>query len=316
VNLTLRQLSYFIAAAEAGSITAASKRASISQPAISTAVSHIERELGVQLFLRHHAQGLSLTSAGRSLLREAKQLLKQVDGLYSAAAEVSHQVRGQLAVGWFSTLAPVVMPELVQSFMTAFPGTLVVSREGHQEDLVAGLRRSEIDLAITYDLEIAADIAFAPLVALPPHAMFGEAHPLARKSSVTLAELARLPMVLLDLPMSRDYFYGLFRRERLEPTVQWSSPQPDVVRTMVANGFGYTLANVRPRAELALDGRRLYRVPLAGDPPAVRVGIATLKQQRRTRLAQVFESHATEAINDSHVPGMVPPGPARRVRRR
>ncbi len=316
MNLTLRQLSYFIAAAESGSITAASKRASISQPAISTAVSHIERELGVQLFLRHHAQGLSLTAAGRSLLREAKQLLKQADGLYSAAAEVSHQVRGQLAVGWFSTLAPIVMPELVQSFMTAFPGTLVVSSEGHQEDLMAGLRRSDIDLAITYDLEIATDIAFAPLVALPPHAMFGESHPLARKSSVTLAELSRLPMVLLDLPMSRDYFLGLFRRERLEPAVAWSSAQQDVVRTLVANGFGYTLANVRPRAELALDGRRLYRVPLAGDPSPVRVGIATLKQQRRTRLAQVFESHAAEAISEKHVPGMVPPGTARRRRRR
>ena len=70
MKFTLRQLAYFIAAAETGSITQASKRASISQPAISTAISHIERELEVQLFLRHHAQGLSLTPAGRALLRE------------------------------------------------------------------------------------------------------------------------------------------------------------------------------------------------------------------------------------------------------
>ena len=59
MKFTLRQLAYFIAAAETSSITLASKRASISQPAISTAISQIERELDVQLFLRHHAQGLS-----------------------------------------------------------------------------------------------------------------------------------------------------------------------------------------------------------------------------------------------------------------
>jgi len=66
VKFSFRQLSYFIAAAETGSITLASKRANISQPAISTAISHVERELGVQLFLRHHAQGLSLTPAAAS----------------------------------------------------------------------------------------------------------------------------------------------------------------------------------------------------------------------------------------------------------
>ncbi len=311
-KITLRQLGYFVAAAETGSIVAASRRANISQPAISTAVSHLERELGVQLFLRHHAQGLSLTASGQGLLREAKQLIKQADGLYSAAAEVGHQVRGQLAIGWFVTLAPVVMPELVQSFMTAFPGTSVVSREGHQQDLIDGLRRAEIDAAITYDLGVAGDIAFRPLATLPPYALFGESHPLARKASVTLAELARLPMVLLDLPMSREYFYGLYRRERLEPEVQWSSRQYEVVRTLVANGFGYTLANVRPRTDLALDGRRLYRVPVAGDPPPLKIGIAAHKDLRRTRLVQAFESHAAESIDETHIPGMVQPGPARR----
>ncbi len=74
MKFTLRQLTYFIAAAETGSITLASKRANISQPAISTAISHIERELDVQLFLRHHAQGLSLTPAGRALVARCEAI--------------------------------------------------------------------------------------------------------------------------------------------------------------------------------------------------------------------------------------------------
>jgi DNA-binding transcriptional LysR family regulator len=316
VRFTFRQLAYFIAAAETGSITVASRRTSISQPAISTAISHIERELGVQLFLRHHAQGLSLTPAGRVLLREAKQLLKQADGLYSAAADVSLQMRGELAVGWFSTLAPIVMPELVNSFLKAFPEVSIRSQDNHQEGLLKSLRAAEIEVAITYDLQLNDDISFLPLASLPPYALFGAAHPLARERHVKFSQLAALPMVLLDLPMSREYFLALFISERLEPNIVWSSAQQEVVRTMVANGLGYTLANVRPRSDVALDGRRLHRVPLSGDPPPLRIGIATLTQLKKTRLVAVFEHHCQELFSNSYIPGMAPPvGPTRRKRR-
>jgi DNA-binding transcriptional LysR family regulator len=316
MKYTFRQLSYFIAAAETGSITLASRRASISQPAISTAISHIERELDVQLFLRHHAHGLSLTPAGRALLRDAKQLLKQAEALYSAAAEVSHQIRGELSVGWFSTLAPIVMPELTQSFLKAYPETRVRCRENHQEGLLHSLRDAETEVAITYDLQISDDVTFQPLATLPPYALFGASHALAHERHVKLAQLAPLPMVLLDLPMSRQYFESLFIRERLEPNIVWASSQQEVVRTMVANGLGYTLANVRPRAAVALDGRRVHRVPLSGDPAPLRIGIATLKELKKTRLVEAFERHCQQLFSESYIPGMAPPtAPTRRKRR-
>jgi DNA-binding transcriptional LysR family regulator len=316
MKFTLRQLGYFIAAAETGSITLGAKRANISQPAISTAISHIERELDVQLFLRHHAQGLSLTPAGRALLREAKQLLKQADGLYSAAADISQQMRGELSVGWFSTLAPIVMPELVQSFLKAFPETQIRSKEGHQEDLLASLRAAEIEVAITYDLQISTDVGFTPLATLPPYALFGASHPLARERTVKLSQLAALPMVLLDLPLSREYFLALYLRERLEPRVEWSSEKMEVVRTMVANGLGYALVNVRPRCDLALDGRRLYRVAIAGDPPPLRIGLATFNQLKKTRVAEAFERHCRDLISESYIPGMASPAQSSRRKRR
>jgi DNA-binding transcriptional LysR family regulator len=313
MKFTLRQLSYFIAAGDTGSITLASKRASISQPAISTAISHIERELGVQLFLRQHAQGLSLTPAGHLVLREAKQILKQAESLHTTASEISQQISGDLSVGWFITLAPIIMPALVQTFMKKFPGTQVSAVVGHQAVLLENLRRAEIDIAITYDLQISGDIAFEPLASLPPYALFGADHPLARAQSVTLAQLAPLPMVLLNLPMSREYFYSLFVREGLEPNVVRSSEHQEVVRTLVANGLGYALANVRPRSSEALDGRQIMRVPLAGNPPPVRIGIATPQQLRKTRLVEAFHQHCRESVSDINVPGMTnPPEPRRR----
>jgi DNA-binding transcriptional LysR family regulator len=315
MKFTLRQLRYFIAAGETGSITLASKIANISQPAISTAISHIERELNVQLFLRHHAQGLSLTPAGRALLRDAKQLLKQAEGLYSAAADASQHMRGELSVGWFSTLAPIVMPEIVSSFRKVFPETRIRSLESHQAALLDSLRRAESEVAITYDLQIGDDIAFVPLATLPPYALFGASHPLARERSVRLSQLAPLPMVLLDMPMSREYFQALFLRERLEPNILWSSAQFDVVRTMVANGLGYTLANVRPRAAVALDGRRVHRVPLSGDPPPLCIGIATLKELRKTRLVEAFVRHCEELVSEAYIPGMAGADVPRRTRK-
>jgi DNA-binding transcriptional LysR family regulator len=223
-------------------------------------------------------------------------------------------MRGELSVGWFSTLAPIVMPELVQSFLKAFPGTQVRSQESHQEGLLKSLRDAEIEIAITYDLQIGDDVSFLPLATLPPYALFGASHPLARERTVKFAQLAALPMVLLDLPMSREYFLALFIRERLEPNIAWSSKKFEVVRTMVANGMGYTLVNVRPRADAALDGRRLHRVAVAGDPPPLRIGLATLKQLKKTRLLDAFERHCQELISEAYVPGMAAPSNARRPR--
>ena len=138
---------------------------------------------------------------------------------YSAAADASHQIRGELAVGWFSTLAPLVMPELMQSFLKAYSETRIVCRENHQEGLLQSLRESETEVAITYDLQISDDIGFLPLATLPPYAIFAASHPLAHERYVKLSQLAPLPMVLLDLPISREYFLSLFIRERLEPNI-------------------------------------------------------------------------------------------------
>jgi DNA-binding transcriptional LysR family regulator len=306
MKFTLRQLEYFIAAGETGSITLASERANISQPSISTAISHLEQELGVQLFVRHHAHGLSLTPAGRDVLREAKQLIKQAEALYASTDEMG-QLRGTLSVGCLVTLAPMVMPELSHSFMKAHPGAAIRQREDHQEGLLESLRRAQIDIAVTYDLQIPDGIDFSPLVALPPYALFGASDPFHRRESITLEELAPRPMILLDLPISREYFLALFMKERLEPNIVWRSPNQEVVRTMVANGHGYALFNARPKANVALDGRRVYRVSLEGKQPAAVIGLARLQQLTKSRLVQAFETHCRERISNAHIPGMVAP---------
>ncbi|WP_375464571.1 LysR family transcriptional regulator [uncultured Methylobacterium sp.] len=315
MRFSLRQLEYFIAAGETGSITLASERIHISQPSISTAISQLEKELQVQLFVRHHAQGLSLTPVGRDVLREAKALIAQAEGLYTLASEAGGQVRGPLSLGCMVTLAPMLVPELAHAFTTAFPATRIRHVEGDQEQLIAGLRRSETDVALTYDLQVPDDIQFTALADLPPHVLVGEAHPFARRPAVAMTDLVGEPMILLDLPLSREYFLALFMKDGLQPSIAARSAHQEVVRTMVANGYGYTLSNVRPRSEQALDGKRLVRVRLAGEHRPMRIGLARLRQLTRSRLVEAFETHCRAFISNAYIPGMVAPATERWIPR-
>ncbi len=264
MRYTLRQIEYFIATAETGSITLASERLNISQPSISTAITHLEEELETQLFVRHHAKGLSLTPAGRVLLTEAKRLVDQAEHMYTVASEVNDKVRGQISLGCMVTFAPMIMPELSHSFTSAFPATRIVQTVSDHEGLLDKLQRAELDVVLSYDLLVPEGFDFLPLASLPPHVLVAEAHPFARLSSIALEELVSEPLILLDLPLSRQYFLNLFAKQGLEPTIATRSTHQDVIRTMVANGYGYTLANVRPKSQVAMDGRPVTRVPLSG----------------------------------------------------
>ncbi|MBR2689379.1 MAG: LysR family transcriptional regulator [Aquamicrobium sp.] len=307
MRFSLRQLEYFIAAGETGSITLASEMIHISQPSISTAISHLERELNVQLFIRHHAQGLSLTPVGRALLSEAKRVVGQAESLYTVAADTIGTVRGTLSLGCMVTLAPMLVPELSNGFVAAFPETTIRHVEGNQEDLLRGLRRSEVDVALTYDLQVPDDIAFVPLVSLPPHIVVAETHPLAQQSAVTLEELAEQPLVLLDLPLSREYFLALFMAAGVVPTIAARSAYPDVVRAMVANGAGYALFNVRPRSDHSLDGRKLVSIRLAGEHRPMTIGVATLASLAKSKLIEAFQAHCEARISRAYIPGMIAP---------
>ena len=306
-RFTLRQLEYFIAAGDTGSVTLASERLNISQPSISTAISQLESELGVQLFIRHHAQGLSLTPSGKTMLLEAKRLTEQAGSLYAIASESSGGVRGQLNVGCLTTLAAMVLPELSVSFQSAFPNTIVRPFVDHQGGLLEGLAKVQLDVVVSYDLQIPQDIEYSPLVDLPVHAVVSEAHPLARHSAVTLKELADMPLILLDLPLSVEYFLALFMKEGLDPKIAYRISHPDVIRTMVANGYGYTLANVTPRSDQALDGRKVVRIRLSGDHRPMTIGLLTLRQMREYRLRSAFLAHARSFISKHYIPGMVAP---------
>ncbi|AWQ08112.1 LysR family transcriptional regulator [Bordetella bronchiseptica] len=307
-RITLRQLEYCLAAGDYKSIAEAAACIHVSPSSISAAIAHIESELDAQVFVRHHAQGLSTTPLGEDLLKQMRGVLDQTSGLYGIVSDAQSSIRGPLRVGCFTTLAAMVTPELCQGFSRAHPQVQVTHVEDHHEGLIERLYKGQIDVAVTYDLEVqGTDITFEPLATLPPHVIVGETSPLAQQRVVDLKGLAEHPMVLLDLPRSREYFFGLFHAQQLEPLVAARSGSPDVVRSLVANGVGYSLVNVRPRMSHSLDGKRVLSLRLAGKHQPMRLGMAWIPVPRPRRVLEAFMQRCRTYISDEHVPGMVAP---------
>ena len=99
IQYTLKQLTYFTAAAERNSVTEAARVLNVSRPSVSTAIGHLEDVLGTQLFLRHHAHGLSMTPAGRRLLARARSLLAHAEELAADQWSEGEHLRGELQLG-------------------------------------------------------------------------------------------------------------------------------------------------------------------------------------------------------------------------
>ena len=225
-------------------------------------------------------------------------MLAAAGRLDERSAALRGDVSGELPVGCLVTLAPAVAPAICRAFEGRWPRAAVTLVPAHQAELLSRLRDGTIALAITYDLGLNAAVEFDPLAAAPPYALVAAAHPLAGARTAGLAELAAGPFVLLDLPLSRDYFLELFRTAGVEPAVARSVADPELVRSLVAWGYGYTLANARPAPTRAVDGTPLVVLPLHGGAPPPWVGLARRAGLQPTRSAAAFAEACTEVMAD------------------
>ena len=298
LRFTLRQLEYFVAVGEHGSIAQASARLNISSPSISAAIAQLEAEVGLPLFIRRHAHGLALTQGGVRFLEHARDLLARAGGLTDLANDITGSVRGPLNVGCLVTFAQIVLPRLRRSFVERHPSVEFRQDEHDQSELFEALRMARLDVALTYDLNIPGDLEFLPLLELPPFVLFDPAHPLAAAASVTPADLVAHPMVLLDLPMSADYFLSFFRNGP-QPRIAERTRDVAVARSLVASGFGYSVVNILPLTDVAPDGQKLRFVPLVGPVRPLSLGLLLAEKARSTCTIRAFVEHARAELGES-----------------
>lgn len=304
-ELTLKQLEYLIAAAEKGSVTAASNQLYLSQSAVSTALADLESSLGTQLFIRH-ARGLSLTSAGETVVLEAKRVLGSVEELRDSARSAEGALQGRLRVGCYSTVAPVLLPGVINSYLSKHPNVEISFVEGSNQMLEDELRAGRIDVAIMYHYEerlhVSAQSEFSRelLASNPPYLLLPRQHPLTKKRKISLTEMADEPLILFDLPPAGDYFLSMFKEMGVVPSVRFRTTSHAMVRSLVARGLGYSLLSQRTASRQSYEGLEFEARDLAESFAGLGVDIVYVSRLKLTKRVRAFIDECKEVASSSN----------------
>jgi DNA-binding transcriptional LysR family regulator len=296
LRYTLRQLEYALAVQERGSVAGAASQFGVAQPSVSASLAKLEDQIGLQLFIRHHAQGVTATTRGLRFLAEARNLVNQAQDLQRQSEAQGTAIEGMLTVGSFMTLAPAFAPRIIARFRALHPKVDLRLEEGTQEFLFDGLRSGRHDIAILYSVDLPDDLATRHLASFAPHVLLPANHRLGKRRRVALQELAAEPFVLLDYQPSRTYFLRILKAAGIAPKIAFSSPSLEVVRGLVGQGLGYSILVTKPHGDHAYDGEALATVAIEGDVEPGIIVLVTLRQMRKTRLVRVFEEHCVSCF--------------------
>jgi DNA-binding transcriptional LysR family regulator len=291
-DFSLRQLAHFVAVAEAGTIASAADRLFMSPSAVAASIAELERLLGADLCVRRRAQGITLTPVGRVLLTAAKRLLAEAWELSYLARGRTEELTGPLVVGCFVTLAPTVLPRLLEVFEVEHPHVTVDFVEGNQVQLQAQLFAGELDIAVMYDLDLSEDLASVALYEPRAYALFASEHDLAKQEYVTLEQLAAQPLALFDQPPSARYALSLFEAAGLRPHVRHRTQTYELTRSLVARNLAYAMLVQRPTNKSSYEGLSIVEKEIR---PPVRPCPVVLAWPRDVRLsprAQALEELA------------------------
>ncbi|MEM1329131.1 MAG: LysR family transcriptional regulator [Planctomycetota bacterium] len=281
--MDLRQLEYFVASAEAGSLSRAASRCGVSQPSISQGVSRLEEELGVTLFDRL-GRGVVLTEAGAALLGRARAALAAVREMESAAQR--DLGGGELTIGAIPTMAPYLLPPLIRELRRERPDGGVVVREDVTQRLVEAVCDHELDLAITstpieheqIEVTVVGEESF--VVAVPDSSQIGlEGEGRDAGGAVTLPELRAAPLLTLhEAHCMGEQVMEFCRAKRLTGSVAGGMSQIRTLVELVRLGQGIAIV---PEMAARLERTRGVRfVPFARTAP--RREIAVIRRRGRS----------------------------------
>lgn len=299
MRYTLRQLAYFVAASDHGSISNAAREMNVSQPSISNAIIQLEKQFNMALFLRRNSSGVRLTPTGEILLREARSVLAHAEEFETLATSVINEVSGDIQVACFVNIAPVYMATLTRSFQEKYPLANVTMTIGNQQEVFDAIDSGRCELGLTFDLDLPPDYRTVFCETFPPKLIVPTDHRFADADKIELSEIAGETFIYLDLPHSRNYFFSLFEREFLRPEKTIPVGSFETIRTYVGNGFGYSLLNLMPKTQLNYDGTQVQYVDLEGSYQPLHLCCIGLERVTYRRATLAFIDHVIEYFSQN-----------------
>ncbi len=281
--MELHQLRYFVAIADLGSMSRAALLCRVAQPSISQQIQKLERELRCPLFERL-GRRLQLTDAGRSLLPKARAILEQIEGIPQTLGDEDGAGHGRLVIGAIPTLAPYLLPQVIQQFAVSFPAAQLFVREDLTERLLDAVLDGELDFAIT-STPIQREGLRASIFAYDRFVIaVAHDHALAGRESVSLAELVSLPTILLDeLHCLGRQIGEVCRAMSTNSRVVCQASQLDLLLRMVEIGLG--VAIVPALAAQDVGERRIRFLAIEETFAGRELAIVRRSGRKATRLA-------------------------------
>jgi len=214
-----------------------------SQPSVTRQIQELEKELGIDIFLRRRNRILEITPQGQEILRIARRMLLDADNLQKVGAEFAEVGQGNLVVATTHTQARYTLPTVIRAFKQAYPRVNLSLRQGTPTqccELVAGNR---VDFAICTEVEEAFEgVLQVPCYRLNRSVITPPRHPLLRVKPLTLEAIARYPVITYEQGFSaRGIVNKAFSDHGLKPNVVLSAIDADVSKSYVHSGLGIAI---------------------------------------------------------------------------
>ena len=291
--MDLRQLEILQAIAETGSFTACGRKLHVSQSAISRQILLLEEELGEPVFHRI-GRRIRITPAGESLLQLSHRVFRDLQETVSSISDKRESLSGAMRLVGGMTVCLYVFPALLAEVRRVHPHLDMKVTVGSAERSIAMLRSGAGDLGmITLPVE-ATDLISVPVLEEELLLITYPAHPLAKKKSITPADLHKQDFVLFETgSITRRLVESFFAREGVEPEIIMETENVEIIKAMVRSGLGISII---PSVAAASDIRtgQLFSSRIAGHSLVRQTGWLYPKMSRLPRsvseVIRIFET--------------------------
>ena len=243
-QIELRHLRYFLAVAETLHFSRAAKRLGIAQPPLSQQIRRLEQLLGHALFERT-TRGVTLTLAGQLLAKRAQSTMEKVDEDLAQVRRLGRGEEGTLTVGFSGSVMFTELPAAIQSYRRRYPKVELRLRELVTTAQIAALLNGTLDLAFLRDGDPTEGIRMTTLLKEKYVAVLPEAHPLAKRRSLSVKALEGEPFIMFARhmgPLAYDRTIACCERSGFRPNIVQDAPQWLTLVRLVAAGLGVSLA--------------------------------------------------------------------------
>ncbi len=280
--INLRDLEYLVAVEEERHFHRAAERCFVSQPTLSGQLKKLEERLGVQLIERSTRQ-VVMTDAGRAVVAQAKKVLSAAREVSEIAQSFHDPMAGELRLGLIPTVAPYLLPLIMQPVKKTFPQLTLWLHEYQTTPLLERLRNAELDFAIVaLPVSGSEDFKEIDLFREPFWMALPKDDPLAQRKKASLADLKEREVMLLEEGhCMREHALDVCVTAGASEQSAFHATSLETLRHMVGEGMGITLM-----PELAIPKRRsgqdaVQYIPFASPAPSRRLGLLYRKGSYR-----------------------------------